>query len=71
MVLCDHPPDVYVFVLTLEKASHSNSNVLVGEGIRFHKLETTISLFDILQINFEKKSDGIGENDEFGLYFVI
>jgi hypothetical protein len=39
----------------------------VGEGIRFHKLETTISLFDILQINFEKKSDGIGENDEFGL----
>ena len=71
VVLCNHPSDVYVFVLTLEEASHSNSNVLVGEGIRFHKLVTIISFFDILQINFEKKSNGIGENDESGLYFVV
>lgn len=71
VVLCNHTSDVYVFVLTLEKASHSNSNVFVGEGVRFHKLKTIISLFDILQINFDKKSDGIGENDEFGLYSII
>tara|TARA_B100001057_G_scaffold312167_1_gene312197 strand:- start:4551 stop:4922 length:372 start_codon:yes stop_codon:yes gene_type:complete len=36
VVLRNHPPDLYMFVMTLEKASHLNSNVLAGEGIRIH-----------------------------------
>lgn len=70
MVLCNDASNVNVFVLTFEKATHTNPYVFVGERIRFHG-PSHIFLLVLLQINFEEKCDPIGKIVRFGVYLVI
>tara|TARA_B110000196_G_C20748846_1_gene476666 strand:+ start:151 stop:396 length:246 start_codon:yes stop_codon:yes gene_type:complete len=70
VILGNYLADINMLVLTLEKAPHSYPNVFLGEGICFHKRASTISVFEILQINFQKKSDGIGKKENLGIYCI-
>ena len=69
VILGNYSADVNVFVLTLEKASHSYPDIFLGERVCFHKRAHYILVLKLLQINFQKKSDGIGKKEIFGIYY--
>jgi hypothetical protein len=69
VILGNDPADINMLVLTLEKAPHSHPDVFLREGVSFHKSSSSILVLEILQINFEKKCDGIGKNGYFGIYY--
>ena len=54
LILGDYSADIDMLMLTLEESSHSHPDVFLCEGIWFHKNESCILDFRILQINFDK-----------------
>ena len=70
VILSNYPADINVFVLTLEKAPHSYPDIFLGEGVCFHKRAHYVLVLKLLQINFQKKSDGIGKKESLGIYCI-